>query len=104
MFGISGLELVIILVFSFVIFGPDKLPQVARTIGRTMQMFKSAQQDMERVIKSEMYASENRTQVTISAGTDGSANGVRPAATTTSSAEQIWAATENGFDKEEAEE
>jgi TatA/E family protein of Tat protein translocase len=53
-FGISGFELLIIIAFVLIIFGPDKLPEVAKTIGSAMRVFKSAQADMERVIKAEM--------------------------------------------------
>ena len=37
MFGIGGTELVIILIFGFLIFGPDKLPSMGRTIGRALR-------------------------------------------------------------------
>jgi len=53
-FGISGFELLIIVAFVLIIFGPDKLPELAKTVGSAMRMFKSAQADMERVIKAEM--------------------------------------------------
>ena len=55
MFGLSGFELAIILVFGFLIFGPDKLPEIARTIGRVMKQFRSAQEQMNKVIKAEVY-------------------------------------------------
>lgn len=45
MFGISGVELLIILIFGFIIFGPDKLPQVAKTIGRAIAKFREVQQE-----------------------------------------------------------
>ena len=36
MFGIGEGELAIIVVFGFLLFGPDKLPQMGRTIGRAI--------------------------------------------------------------------
>lgn len=55
MFGIGGTELFIILLFAFLIFGPDKMPQIGRTIGRAMRQFRNAQDEMNKVIKSEVY-------------------------------------------------
>jgi TatA/E family protein of Tat protein translocase len=55
-FGISGLELLIIVLFVLLVFGPDKLPELSRTLGKAMRMFKRAQEDMERVIRAEVYA------------------------------------------------
>ena len=46
MFGIGGFELFIILIFGFLIFGPDKLPEIARTVGKGIARFREAQQDM----------------------------------------------------------
>jgi sec-independent protein translocase protein TatB len=57
LFGISGTELGIILVFALIIFGPDKLPQLGRTVGRFMNEFKRAQESLERTIKAEMDGS-----------------------------------------------
>lgn len=55
MFGISGTELFLIVVFVLLIFGPDKLPEFARTIGKFMNEFKRAQASMETMLKAEMY-------------------------------------------------
>ena len=60
MFGISGTELFIIIVFVLVIFGPDKLPQIGRTVGQFMREFKRAQESMEAIIRAEVYATENK--------------------------------------------
>ena len=51
----AATELLIIAVFALIIFGPDKLPEIARTVGKAMNEFKRAQEDMERMIKAEMY-------------------------------------------------
>lgn len=56
MFGISGTELFIIVVFVLLIFGPDNLPKFGRTIGQMMREFKRAQETMEAVIRAEVYA------------------------------------------------
>ena len=51
-------KLIIIAVVAFLFFGPDKLPQIARTVGRFMREFKKVQQEMETTIRSEMYKAD----------------------------------------------
>ena len=58
MFGISGTELVLIAVFVLIIFGPDKIPEIARTLGKAMKTFKRVQEDTERLIKAEMLSAD----------------------------------------------
>jgi TatA/E family protein of Tat protein translocase len=53
--GIGGNELIIILIFAFLIFGPDKLPDIARTIGRAIAKFRDAQNEVNEVIRQEVY-------------------------------------------------
>lgn len=67
MFGISGTELFMIVVFALLIFGPDKLPEFARTIGKVMNEFKRAQESMESLIKAEMYGQEREQRAAASA-------------------------------------
>ena len=55
MFGIGGFELFLILLFGFLVFGPDKLPAMAKTLGKAINKFKSAQEEMNKVIKTEVY-------------------------------------------------
>ena len=55
MFGIGGFELFLILLFGFFIFGPDKLPAMAKTLGKAIAKFKDAQEEMNKVIKTEVY-------------------------------------------------
>lgn len=59
MFGIGGTELIVIAVVALLLFGPDKLPQFGRTIGRFLRDFKRYQDIMEATIRAEMYASED---------------------------------------------
>lgn len=55
MFGIGGFELFLILLFAFLIFGPDKLPQLAKTLGMAIRKFRDAQDEVNRVVKTEIY-------------------------------------------------
>lgn len=57
MFGIGGSELVFIIFIAIMLFGADKIPEVARTLGKGMQQLKNATDD----IKTEIHktAAEN---------------------------------------------
>lgn len=55
MFGIGGFELFLILLFGFLIFGPDKLPAMAKTLGKAIAKFRSAQEEMTGVLKGEVF-------------------------------------------------
>lgn len=54
MFGIGETELLIIVLFGFMIFGPDKLPGAGRTIGRALRQFRTAQQGFTKVVQTEI--------------------------------------------------
>lgn len=54
MFGISGTELIIILFFGFLIFGPEKLPQMGRTVGRAIRQFRDASEAANKKFKEEV--------------------------------------------------
>ena len=54
MFGIGEGELAIIVVFGFLLFGPDKLPQMGRTIGHAIRQFRETQEKMTAVVQSEI--------------------------------------------------
>lgn len=54
MFGIGEGELAIIVVFGFLLFGPDKLPQMGRTIGCAIRQFRETQEKMTAVVQSEI--------------------------------------------------
>ena len=54
MFGIGETELLIIVAFGFMIFGPDKLPGMGRTIGRALRQFRQAQEGFTEVVQTEV--------------------------------------------------
>lgn len=62
MFGIGSWEFVLIVVLALLLFGPDKLPQFARTLGRFMRDFKRYQDLMESTIRAEVFANDPATR------------------------------------------
>ena len=54
MFGIGNQELFLIILFAFLLFGPDKLPGMGRTIGRALRQFRTAQEGVTKVVQSEI--------------------------------------------------
>lgn len=51
MFGIGEGELALIVLFAFLVFGPDKLPGMGRTLGRALRQFKNAQEGFTEVVQ-----------------------------------------------------
>ena len=56
MFGIGETEFVIILVFAFLILGPEKLPEAGRTLGRVLRQAKDAQDSLTKTVHDEIAA------------------------------------------------
>lgn len=54
MFGIGDTEFALILLFAFLLFGPDKLPGMGRTIGRALRQFRTASDSVTKVVQSEI--------------------------------------------------
>lgn len=55
MFGIGGFELFLILLFGFLLVGPEKLPDIAKTIGKGIAKFRAAQDEMNGVLKGQVF-------------------------------------------------
>ncbi len=61
MFGSLGVpELIFIFALALLIFGPRKLPEIGRTIGRGLSEFRKASTDLKRSINTEMIEEEIR--------------------------------------------
>lgn len=59
MFGPLGFpELIFILVLALLVFGPKRLPEIGRTIGRGMAEFRKASNDLKRSINTELALDE----------------------------------------------
>jgi TatA/E family protein of Tat protein translocase len=59
MFGSIGPgELILIFVIALLVFGPKKLPEIGRTVGKAMREFKKASEEIKGRIEEEIEASE----------------------------------------------
>ncbi len=53
-FNIGPMELILILILALIIFGPGKLPEVARGLGKTIREFRRASQALTEGITKEL--------------------------------------------------
>ena len=64
MFGSIGMpELIIILVIALIIFGPRKLPELGKSLGRSLNEFKKASTDLQNTLEQEIKIEEQKEQV-----------------------------------------
>ena len=64
MFGSIGMpELIIILVIALIIFGPRKLPELGRSLGRSINEFKKASNELRSTLEEEIQVEEQRDRV-----------------------------------------
>jgi len=69
MFGsVSFNEILLILVLALLIFGPQRLPQIGRTIGRAMGEFRRATTDLKRTVEAEMASIDEAAAAPPAAG------------------------------------
>ena len=63
MFGSIGMpELIIILVIALIIFGPRKLPELGKSLGRSLNEFKRASTDLQNTLEQEIKLEEQKEE------------------------------------------
>ena len=68
MFGSIGMpELIIILVIALIIFGPRKLPELGRSLGRSINEFKKASNELRSTLEDEIRVEEQHERTTATA-------------------------------------
>jgi sec-independent protein translocase protein TatB len=55
MFGMSGTELIIIIVVALLVLGPKKLPDLARSAGKALREFRKATEGIRQTVEQEFY-------------------------------------------------
>jgi sec-independent protein translocase protein TatA len=64
MFGSLGMpELIVIFVIALIVFGPRKLPELGRSLGRGIAEFKKATNELHSTLEQEIRLEEQRTAV-----------------------------------------
>jgi TatA/E family protein of Tat protein translocase len=62
MFGSIGMpELIIIFVIALIIFGPRKLPELGRSLGKSLSEFKRASNELKSTLEEEIRLDEQRS-------------------------------------------
>jgi sec-independent protein translocase protein TatA len=63
MFGSLGMpELIVIFVIALIVFGPRKLPELGRSLGRSIAEFKKATNELQSTLEQEIEADERRSK------------------------------------------
>jgi TatA/E family protein of Tat protein translocase len=62
MFGPIGMpELIVIMVIALIIFGPRKLPELGRSLGRSLNEFKRASNELKHTLDEEIRIEEQKS-------------------------------------------
>jgi sec-independent protein translocase protein TatA len=87
MFGIGMPELIIIMVIALVVIGPQKLPELARSLGKGLAEFKKAKNDFTRNLEEEASAAAEKERI----ARESAAKEMEPEKTTEATATKVCA-------------
>jgi TatA/E family protein of Tat protein translocase len=91
MFGSIGMpELVIILVIALIIFGPRKLPELGRSLGRSIGEFRRASNELRSTLEEEIRVEEQKGGAQKAASPSSETPADAPAETTDGSSSGTW--------------
>ncbi len=65
-------EIVLILVIALIVFGPRKLPELGKSLGKAMGQFRRASEDFKRTWEQEVDLEKTRTAISAPSGSDDS--------------------------------
>ena len=60
MFGLGMQEMIVILVIALLVFGPKRLPELGRSLGRGLAEFKRASEELKEGLAAELSAEEEK--------------------------------------------
>jgi len=67
MFGLSFGEVVIVAILALVLLGPDRLPETAKNLGKTLKDLKKATDGLKDQFQTEMYSAERSIEKLVNA-------------------------------------
>ena len=62
LFGMGAGEILLVIIVALIIFGPGKIPEIARTLGKAVNTIKQTSSDLTSQIKKELEEEEAETR------------------------------------------
>ena len=95
-FGIGLPEMAVIAAIALLVFGPKKLPELGKTLGRTLKGFQSASQGFEEQFRTALDATPEPSQTTATAATTVASSVVEEPGAPAAAASSAEGASSNG--------
>lgn len=58
MFGLGPAEVILVLIIALIVFGPGRLPEIGRALGKSIREFRDASSEITRELSREIEATE----------------------------------------------